>query len=372
MSLQASLSYKDKADESVKILVVDDEELIRNLFAKTFNILGYQCDTVDNGFSCIEKIKTGEHFDVVLLDVQMPKINGIDTLKNLKLLAPDLSIVMVSASREGEHIKEALKEGAYDYVFKPFDVEELRNVIQRAIERSNLIKENKDYQKNLEEKVIGQTQELIKLYADTLEAMVLALDLREKETGFHSYRVTEYALTLGRVMKLPEYQLSTIAKGALLHDIGKIGVPDNILLKPGKLTPEEWDIMKKHPIHGFELLKKIDFLEESSKIVLHHHEFYDGNGYPHGLFGNEIPLGARIFSIVDTLDALTSERVYSGSKSFEEAKQIIVAEAGTQFDPEITKVFELIDINEFKDIRKKFEKDGADYLSNLFYKMNES
>ncbi len=372
MNLQATLSYKNKSEETVKILVVDDEELIRNLFVKTFNILGYQCDTVDNGFSCIEKIKMGEHFDVVLLDVQMPKINGIDTLKNLKLLSPDLSIVMVSASRESEHIKEALKEGAYDYVFKPFDVEELRNVIQRAIERSNLIKENKDYQENLEKKVIGQTQELIKLYADTLEAMVLALDLREKETGFHSYRVTEFALTLGRAMKLPEYQLSTIAKGALLHDIGKIGVPDDILLKPGALNDEEWAIMKKHPVHGFELLKKIEFLEEASKIVLHHHEHYNGGGYPHGLSGNDIPLGARIFSIVDALDALTSNRVYRSSRPFEEASDIIISEAGKQFDPEIIKVFRMVHISEFKNIRKKFEKNGADYLSNLFYKINKS
>lgn len=376
MSLQASLqeksSPKTKNQEVVKILVVDDEELIRNLFVKTFNLLGYQCDTVDNGFSCIEKIKMGEKFDVVLLDVQMPKINGIDTLKNLKLISPDISIVMVSASREGEHIKEALKEGAYDYVFKPFDVEELRNVIHRAIERSKLLKENKDYQENLEKKVMGQTKELVKLYSDTLEAMVLALDLREKETGYHSYRVTEYALTLARAMKLTDDELSTIAKGALLHDIGKIGVPDDILLKPGKLSEDEWIIMKRHPVYGFKLLKKIDFLEDASKIVLHHHEYYNGEGYPLGISGDEIPLGARIFSIVDALDALTSNRVYRDAQSFEKARDIIVKESGTQFDPEIIKLFSTLPIDNFKIIRKLFEKDGANYLSNLFYRMKKS
>ncbi|MGH7885110.1 MAG: HD domain-containing phosphohydrolase [Thermodesulfobacteriota bacterium] len=373
MSLQASLrNMHDISEETVRILVVDDEELIRNLFNKTFNLLGYQCDTVDNGFSCIEKIKTGEIFDLVLLDVQMPKINGIDTLKNLKLISPDLSIVMVSGSREGEHIKEALKEGAYDYVFKPFDVEELKNVIERAIERSKLIKQNKDYQMNLEGKVVEQTKELINLYADTLEAMVLALDLREKETGFHSYRVTEYALTLARSMQLSDYELSTIAKGALLHDIGKIGVPDNILLKPQHLTQQEWIIMKKHPVLGFELLRKIEFLEDASKLVLHHHEHYNGEGYPSGISGKNIPLGARIFTIVDALDALTSNRVYRSSGTFEEARDIIIEQSGKQFDPEIIEHFSMIHPDEFKKIRKQFEENGADYLRNLFFRMKNN
>lgn len=369
MSLQASL--QKSREEIMKILVVDDEELIRNLFAKTFSLLGYHCDTVDNGFSCIEKIQSGENYDVVLLDVQMPKINGIDTLKNLKLISPYLSIVMVSGSRDGDHIKEALKEGAYDYVFKPFDMEELKNVIERAIERSTLIKDNKDYQENLERKVVEQTEELVNLYADTLEAMVLALDLREKETGYHSYRVTEYTLTMGRAMGLSETELSTIAKGALLHDIGKIGVPDNILLKPSKLTGDEWDVMKKHPVQGYDLLRNIDFLEDASKIVLHHHEHYNGNGYPDGLSGWDIPLGARIFSVVDALDALTSKRVYRDATTFDNAREIIIEQSGKQFDPAIIELFETIHSSEFIKIRKRLESDGSDYLRNLFYKMKK-
>lgn len=370
MSFQASAQKKNV--DKIRILVVDDEELIRNLFSKTFSFLGYECDTVDNGFSCIEKIQTGEEYDLVLLDIHMPRINGIDTLKNLKLISPYVSVVMVSGSRDNEHVKEALKEGAYDYVFKPFDIEELKNVVERAIERSNLIRENRDYQHNLEQKVVTQTKELINLYADTLEAMVLALDLREKETGYHSYRVTEYALTLGRAMGLSEKELSTIAKGALLHDIGKIGVPDNILLKPGKLTEEEWAVMKKHPEHGFELLKKIEFLEDASRIVLHHHEHYNGNGYPGGLSGRDIPLGARIFSVVDAFDAITSNRVYRKASSFDDAREIIKNESGMQFDPAIVELFETIHTGEFINIRKRLENNGSDYLRNLFYKIQRN
>jgi uncharacterized domain HDIG len=226
---------------------------------------------------------------------------------------------MISASREVEDVRVALREGAYDYLFKPFNYSDVESVTKRAVERSELIKENRDYQRNLEEKVASQTQEILNLYGDTLEAMILALEIRERETGYHSYRVTEYAFTLAKRMGLSNPELSVIANGALLHDIGKIGVPDSILLKPGELTKEDWVVMRTHPTVGYEFLKKIEFLEQAAKIVLNHHERFDGRGYPHGISGEEIPLGARIFSVVDTMDALTSDRVYRKATSFDEA-----------------------------------------------------
>ncbi len=364
------LQQRDRAPRD-KILIVDDEDAIRNLFVEALNELGYDCDVARNGLECLEKFYRVRNYDVVLLDVQMPELNGIETLKKLKSYSPDLSVIMVSASREIENVRVALKEGAYDYVFKPFNVVDVDAVIRRALERANLIKANKDYQKNLERKVADQTRELVKLYSGTLEAMILALDLREHETGHHSYRVTEYALNLGRHLKLDESQLSVIAKGALLHDIGKIGVPDNILLKPDSLTDEEWELMKQHAQLGYELLNKIEFLEESSLIVYTHHERYDGNGYPQGLAGDDIPLGARIFSVVDAFDAMTSKRVYKKAMPFEEAVERIRESSGTQFDPVVVDTFVNVPIDEWKSIRKKVASSGSQYLKGLMFELSK-
>jgi putative nucleotidyltransferase with HDIG domain len=352
--------------------VVDDEEHIRTLLKDALEELGYECDTAENGLRGLEKVEEKKgNYEAILLDIHMPELNGIETLKRLKLSYPDISVVVLSASRDVENVRNALKEGAYDYVFKPFDLNELKNTIKRASERTKLIRENRDYQKNLEIKVAEQTETLINLYADTLEALVLALDLREHETGFHSYRVTEYSLTLARKLGLPDKDLSILAKGALLHDIGKIGIPDSILLKPGKLTDEEWKIMKRHPTMGYELLKKIDFLEEAAEIVLSHHEHYNGEGYPRGLKGEKIPLGARIFSIVDALDAMTSNRPYRQALSFKEAIERIAKGSGSQFDPSIVRVFLSIPKEEWIEIRNRIEKAEEPYLKKLLYRLSK-
>lgn len=355
-----------------RILLVDDEEHIRTLLKDALEELGYECDTAENGLRGLEKVEENKgKYEAILLDIHMPELNGIETLKRLKLSYPDISVVVLSASRDVENVRDALKEGAYDYVFKPFDLNELKNTIKRACEKTKLIRENRDYQKNLEIKVAEQTETLINLYADTLEALVLALDLREHETGFHSYRVTEYSLTLARKLGLPDKALSILAKGALLHDIGKIGIPDSILLKPGKLTDEEWKIMKMHPTMGYELLKKIDFLEEAAEIVLSHHEHYNGKGYPRGLKGEQIPLGARIFSVVDALDAMTSNRPYRQALSFEEAIERIAKSSGSQFDPSIVRVFLSIPKEEWMEIRNRIEKAEEPYLKKLLHNLSK-
>jgi putative nucleotidyltransferase with HDIG domain len=357
-------------DERKKILIVDDEEPIRSLLAEMLQELGYRCESVGDGFECIKRISEGSTYDAALLDIRMPNLNGIGTLKYIKGYCPDTSVVMISASREINDVRVALKEGAYDYLFKPFDIKEVETVTKRAVERSKLIKENKDYQRNLEKKVVDQTQELIGLYAGTLEAMILALDSREHETSYHSYRVTEYTLTLAKEMGLVSPDLATIARGALLHDIGKIGIPDTILLKPDKLNEEEWIIMKKHPIFGYEFLKKIQFLESSAKIVLSHHEYYNGGGYPQGLCDENIPIGARIFSVVDAMDALTNDRVYHKAISFNEAREIIIKASGSQFDPEVVKVFLAIPEEKWIEIQNFIASSGSSYLKELVYRLN--
>lgn len=358
---------KGSLANNINILVVDDEETIRNLLSEKLYDMGYNCDTAEDGSECIEKFNNQVRYDVVLLDIQMPNINGIDTLKHLKSIDPDVSVIIISASRDIEDVRSALKLGSYDFIFKPFNIFDVESVVERAVERSNLLKQNRDYQQNLEKKVLDQTKELVKLYSGTLEAMVMALDLREKETGFHSYRVTEYSIRLARRLNIKESRVSALAKGALLHDIGKIGVPDNILLKPGKLTDEEWEIMKKHPELGYDMLKNIDFLEDAAKIVLHHHEYFDGSGYPSGLSGNEIPLGARIFSVVDALDAMTTDRVYRKAFSFEKSLEILTSAAGSQFDPEVVDSLTDMGIDEIKSIRARIDKAKPHYLKNLMF-----
>lgn len=354
-----------------KILIVDDEEAIRCLFVEALEELGYSCEVAKNGLECLEKFYRDKDYDVVLLDVQMPQLNGIETLKKLKSYAPDLSVIMVSASREIENVRVALKEGAYDYIFKPFNITDVDAVIKRAMERARLIKANKDYQRNLEKKVADQTEELVKLYSGTLEAMILALDMREHETGYHSYRVTEYALNLARHMGLRDEELSVIAKGALLHDIGKIGVPDHILLKPEALNDEEWESMRKHAELGYEMLEKIDFLEESATLVLTHHERYDGKGYPKGLSGDDIPMCARIFSVVDSLDAMTNSRVYREALTFDEAIARIKEGSGAQFDPKVVDVFLNIPMEEWLEIKERVAKSGSRYLKDLLFEMSK-
>lgn len=352
---------------SSRILVVDDEETIRNLLAEKLLDMGYKCEKAADGAECLEKFKNDNLYDVILLDIQMPRLNGIETLKHLKNINPDISVVIISASRDIEDVRSALKLGAYDFIFKPFNIFDVESVVERAVERSNLLKQNRDYQHNLEEKVVSQTRELVKLYSGSLEAMVRALDLREKETGFHSYRVTEYSIRLARKLKVNDSFVSSLAKGALLHDIGKIGVPDKILLKPDSLVPEEWKVMKTHPRLGYDLLKKIDFLEDAAMIVLHHHEHFDGNGYPDGLSGKNIPLGARIFSIVDALDAMTSDRVYREAFSFQKAFDIIGSASGSQFDPSIVNAFLDIGVDEFRAIRSRIDNSDGDLLTDLMF-----
>ena len=355
---------------NTKILIVDDVKSIRSLLSDILSNLGYLCELAADGNECIEKCKTTK-YDLILLDVNMPNLNGLETIELLKAGNIDASILMLSSSKDIDNVKTALKLGAYDYLFKPFQIKDIETAVQRGIERTKLIRENKYYQQQLEKKVIEQTNELMDLYADTLEGMVLALDLREQETGYHSYRVTEYALKLARYLNLSNEELSIIVKGALLHDIGKIGIPDAILLKKEKLTTSEWEIMKTHPQLGYNILKKINFLEESAKIVLTHHERYDGKGYPNGISGSEIPIGSRIFSIVDALDAMTSNRIYRSAVGFEEARQRIIDSSESQFDPEVIKSFTQIPATEWADLRNRIETSGITFLKNILYNANK-
>jgi putative nucleotidyltransferase with HDIG domain len=269
---------------------------------------------------------------------------------------------MFSAINDIYVVTSAFRRGAIDYLLKPFERTELESVVLRAIEHGRLRKQNSTYRHNLEAIVNTRTGrlrstmlDLERSYDVTLEAMGDALDLRDQETEGHSRRVTAYTNALAHAMGLNSEELRVIARGAFLHDIGKIAIPDAILLKPGRLTAEEMAIMKEHCARGYEMVRKISFLRDAAEIVYAHQEQFDGKGYPRGLRGEEIPLGARIFAIADTLDAMTSDRPYRKGTSFAKARDEITRCAGTQFDPQIVEVFLSIPPETWSDLRAATE-----------------
>jgi putative nucleotidyltransferase with HDIG domain len=300
-----------------RILVVDDEEPIREIVASMLGTAGYACKQAGSGMEALAVLTSGEDFELMLSDLMMADLDGIGLLERTKEKYPDMPVVMVTAVHDISVALAAIRNGAYDYLLKPFEREQLLNTVSRALENRRLKVENRNYQTNLESLVKARTEqvqatlrELERSYDMTLEALGDALDMKDSETEGHSRRVTAYTIVIARAMGLPPEQIPTIARGAFLHDIGKLAIPDAILCKPSKLTTEEMAIMKEHCFKGYQIVKKIPFLVEACEIVYSHQERYDGTGYPRGLKGEEIPLGARIFSVADTLDAMTVDRVY--------------------------------------------------------------
>jgi putative nucleotidyltransferase with HDIG domain len=345
-----------------RILVVDDEEAIREIVASMLAAAGYACKQAASGLEALALLKSGEEFELMLSDLMMAELDGIGLLERTKEKYPDMPVVMVTAVHDISVALDAIRNGAYDYLLKPFEREQLLATVSRALENRRLKVENRTYQINLESLVAARTDqlqaaiaELKRSYDITLEALGDALDLRDAETLGHSRRVTAFTILIARAMGLPKEQVDVIARGAFLHDIGKMAIPDNILRKPGKLNDDERAIMREHCYHGYQMLKKIPFLAEACDIVYSHQEHFDGSGYPRSLKGGEIPLGARIFSVADTLDAIISDRPYRPARSFAEARKEIMAWTGRQFDPDVVKVFLEISDKIWEDLRKDID-----------------
>jgi putative two-component system response regulator len=333
------------AQREERILIVDDEPIIRDILEKLVSIEGFQCDTAQHGQEAIEWLQK-HYYHMVISDVRMPVMDGLHLLKHIVANFPETAVIMVTAVADANSAIDTLALGAFDYVIKPFNTNDLRSKIVKALERRRLMCENRQYQLHLEIRVQEQTaslrkalQDVQRAYAQTLETLINALDAREQETRRHSKRVSEYALLLAHKMDLPENELVEIARGSLLHDIGKIGISDSILLKPGKLNEEEWTQMRRHPEVGYNILKGIEFLETAAQLVLQHHEKYDGTGYPRGLKEDQIMRGARIFSVIDTFDAMTSDRPYRKALTYQIAREEIIRFSSRQFDPEVVDCF---------------------------------
>ena len=342
-----------------RILVVDDEETIREIVSSMLTGAQFQCRQADSGAQALSILESGEEFDLVLSDLMMAEMDGIALLEKSKERYPDVPVVMVTAVHDLSVALQALRNGAYDYLLKPFERDQLLAMVRRALEHRRLKRENDNYRTQLESLVDIRTRELKtalanleKSYNITLEAFGDTLELKDAETLGHTRRVTAYAIAIASKIGLKKDEIDTIARGAFLHDIGKLAIPDYILKKPGKLTEEETAIMREHAYSGYKILSKIPYLASASEIVYAHQECYDGSGYPRQLKGNEIPLGARIFSIADTLDAMTSDRVYRPAQSYEAAQKEILRCSGTQFDPAIVEVFLEIPTSFWVDLRK--------------------
>jgi putative nucleotidyltransferase with HDIG domain len=352
-----------------RILVVDDEEPIREIVASMLHTAGYASKQAASGMEALAILTSGEEFELMLSDLMMADLDGIGLLERTKEKYPDMPVVMVTAVHDISVALAAIRNGAYDYLLKPFEREQLLNTVSRALENRRLKVENRTYQTNLETLVKARTDQLQaamsnleRSYDITLETLGDALDLKDRETEGHSRRVTLFTIAIAQALGLPREQITVIARGAFLHDIGKIAIPDRILNKPGKLEPEEMTIMKEHAYHGYQIVKKIPFLAEAADIVYSHQERFDGTGYPRGLKGGQIPLGARIFSVADTLDAITSDRIYRPAQTLQAAKVEIEKWAGRQFDPEIVRVFLQMPDNIWDDLRQ--EIDGKTYRAS--------
>ena len=326
-------------EKKAKTLVVDDEELIRDLMVHTLNNYGYEVETAGNADDAIERMDRSS-LELALIDIQMPGKSGIELLGEIVDKYPDTAVVMVSGINEIDTALTTMKMGAYDYITKPFTPRVVAQRIELALEKRRLIIENRNYQLNLEKLVKERTEELVSTYDATIKALGGALDLRDSETEDHCRRVAAYVLKLAKIVGIEDEKiLRDLELGAFLHDIGKIGVPDAILLKPGKLTEEEKKVIETHPGLGNDLINQIQFLKGASELVLSHHEWFDGSGYPRGLRGSDIPLPARLFTVADTIDAMTSDRPYRKALPIEAVGKELRKLSGVQFDPQIVDAF---------------------------------
>lgn len=347
-----------------RILVVDDEEPIREIVSSMLASAGYQCSQAGTGIEALSVLDSGKQFELMLSDLMMAELDGIGLLERTKEKYPDMPVIMVTAVHDISVALAAIRNGAYDYLLKPFEREQLLATVRRALENRKLKMENRAYQTKLESLVAARTEqlrlamaELERSYDITLEALGDALDLKDAETEGHSKRVTAFTIAIARAMGLSAEKIRVIARGAFLHDVGKMAIPDAILRKPGKLTELEIAIMREHCTAGYQMLRKIPFLAEAAEIVYAHQEYWDGTGYPRGLKGEEIPLGARIFAVADTLDAIRSDRPYRPAQSFAVARDEIIRCSGKQFDPEVVKTFLSMPESLWEDLRTKIDND---------------
>jgi len=365
------VAAKNNPDE--RILVIDDEEPIRELISSMLKHAGYECRMLGSGHEALAALQADSGYALLLSDLAMDGMDGMTLLDRVRRLDSQIPVVMVTAVNDLSIALSAIRRGAYDYLLKPFERDQLLVTVRRALENRRLKIENLAYQNKLESLVAARTEmlqqaksdleraihDLERSYDITLEALGDALDLKDAETEGHSKRVTAFTIAIARAMDLPSDRVRVIARGAFLHDVGKMAIPDAILRKPGRLTPEEQMLMREHAQKGYQMLRKIPFLHEAAHIVWSHQERYDGSGYPRGLKGDQIPLGARIFAVADTFDAITSDRPYRAAQSISSARREIQKHSGYQFDPYVVDTFMSISEEIWQKLRDEIDAQTA-------------
>ena len=320
------------------ILIVDDEELIRKLLHQKLSDEGYHCERAGSAEQALDKLQDNS-FELVILDIKMPGKSGIELLPEIKANYPDIAVIMSTAITDTNVAIQCMKQGAYDYLNKPFSLDEVILSVYRALEKRRLVIENREYQRHLEQKVEAQASRIRASFLSAVTALVYALEAKDEYTSGHSQRVAEVSVAIARELGLQRDNIEKIRLAGLIHDIGKIGMRESILNKPAGLTEEEFQHIKYHPEIGERILNPIVDDEEILMMVRHHHERYDGNGYPDRLSGEQIPLGARILTVADSYDAMTSERPYRKAMSVEFACAEVERFKGTQFDPRVADAF---------------------------------
>ena len=317
------------------ILIVDDEPAGRQTLESILEGQGYRLEMAENGLEALEK--AGQLLpDVILLDVMMPGMDGFEVCRRIRSnpALAEIPIIFLTALDDRQSLLDGLASGADDYITKPYDRFELRARLL-GITRLNRYRKLLDDRASVEE---AHTQ-LLSAYDATIEGWSRAMDLRDKETEGHTQRVTTLTEVLAKQAGVSDEALVNIKRGSLLHDIGKMGVPDSILHKPASLTDDEWVIMRQHPQNAYNMIQPIEYLRPALDIPFCHHEKWDGGGYPRGLKGEEIPLSARIFAVIDVWDAVTSDRPYRLAWDKEKALEYILEQKGKHFDPQVVELF---------------------------------
>ncbi|HZU42093.1 MAG TPA: HD domain-containing phosphohydrolase [Terriglobales bacterium] len=347
-----------------KLLVVDDELPVVDCISEALTDRAATITGVSNvpqALTALEK----DAFDIALCDVYMPETNGLELLAMAQRAHWDMSFIMITGKSNVKDLSTSVRLQAADFLLKPFTIRELITSVERTFERLQAQRRTRHELQSLQDALQRRTLDLELTtrslednYRTTLETLVDALDAREHETCAHSFRVRAYTMHLARLAGYPWSMQSALENAALLHDIGKIAISDAILLKPAKLTPEQFDEVKKHAVIGEQILSHIEFLRPAAKIVRHHHERFDGKGYPDELAADQIPLGARLFAVADTLDAMLSDRCYRKAPGYEAARKEILSCSGTQFDPFVVELAAKIPEDVWYELRRGAEEEA--------------
>jgi len=312
------------------VLVVDDDEFALRGIARALGGESYQVVTATSGSEALDLLKQ-DSFDLVLTDLKMPGVDGLDILRQARELVPQAMVLILTGYASVDSAIEALREGAYDYLVKPCSGDELKLKIERGLERVRLAEERQ----RAEEELLQSYVKLQRALEGTVNALVSAIEMKDPYTAGHQRRVTQLACAIAHEMGLPREQLEGLRMAGLIHDLGKISIPAEVLSKPSQLSDFEWGMIQAHPQVGYDILKPLEFPWPLAQIVLQHHERLDGSGYPAGLSGEEIMLEARILAVADVVEAMASHRPYRSALGIDEALEEISQNRGTLYDPEV-------------------------------------